>query len=711
MNISTRWLLSYVTNDPSTPGQAPVSSITPEQVESALIHTGFPVESKEPHTRPDGPDTRLDVEITSNRGDCISHLGLAREFAAKTGRRATLTPVPTPTPTGPNTATSLTLDNRVPNLCPRFTARVIRGVKVGPSPAWLKDHLEAAGHRSINNVVDVTNFISLELGNPCHAFDLAKLAGNTLTIRLATPKEELTTLDGKKRVLAEDELVVADTQRAQSLAGVMGGQHSEVTTATTDIVLEMATWEDVAIRRASRRHQLRTDASYRFERIVDARTIDDAADRCAALIIQVAGGSLAPEPLAAGKPMAPLTEIRLRPARVRSVLGFDVPTDRMHDVLSRIEITLRPNGRAGDELLATVPPFRPDITREIDLIEEIGRLVGLEHIPLLDKLPVAARPAQGTELARNEINRVMTGLGYFETVSFTFTTPTRAALFQPANTNPLNVDDSRRGNEPSLRPSVIPGLLSGRATNASGFVKQPGGVRLFEIASVFSQASSGQAVGQGVETATLAAALEVTTKGKSATLAELQTGIRLMRGTIESLLRALGGAGAKIIVTPAAPHCAAFDATAFARVTVNGTDVGFYGLLTKAVQDAWSLSTPTVACELRLDALTALYPPKPLIAEIPTFPGIERDLSLIVGEDISFDRIRTAISGRTLDRMTGCEFVTTYRGAQIGKGKKSVTVRLSFRDPARTMKHEEVDAPVAGLMDFLKSDVGAEIRA
>lgn len=711
MNISTRWLLSYVTNDPSTPGQAPVNSITPEQVESALIHTGFPVESKEPHTRPDSPDTRLDVEITSNRGDCISHLGLAREFAAKSGRRATLTPVPTPTPTGPNTATSLTLDNRVPNLCPRFTARVIRGVKVGPSPAWLKDHLEAAGQRSINNVVDVTNFTSLELGNPCHAFDLAKLAGNTLTIRFATPKEELTTLDGKKRILSEDELVVADTQRAQSLAGVMGGQHSEVTTATTDIVLEMATWEDVAIRRASRRHQLRTDASYRFERIVDARTIDDAADRCAALIVQVAGGSLAPEPLAAGKPMAPLTEIRLRPARVRSVLGFDVPTDRMHDVLSRIEITLRPNGRAGDELLATVPPFRPDITREIDLIEEIGRLVGLEHIPLLDKLPVAARPAQGTELARNEINRVMTGLGYFETVSFTFTTPTRAALFQPANTNPLNVDDSRRGNEPSLRPSVIPGLLSGRATNASGFVKQPGGVRLFEIASVFSQASSGQAVGQGVETATLAAALEVTTKGKSATLAELQTGIRLMRGTIESLLRALGGAGAKIIVTPAAPHCAAFDATAFARVTVNGTDVGFYGLLTKAVQDAWSLSTPTVACELRLDALTALYPPKPLIAEIPTFPGIERDLSLIVGEDISFDRIRTAISGRTLDRMTGCEFVTTYRGAQIGKGKKSVTVRLSFRDPTRTMKHEEVDAPVAGLMDFLKSDVGAEIRA
>lgn len=433
-----------------------------EEAESLLMAVGFPIDSIEKV----GSDSLLDVEVTSNRGDCLAHLGLAREIGAKDPSRHVALPDFMP-PTRVTAGDSgLTLKVEAAE-CPRFTARVIRGVKVGPSPDWLKAAIESVGQRSINNVVDVTNFIAFELGNPCHVFDMKKLAGSTLCVRAAREGEMLTTLDGKKRTLKSDELVVADAEKPQSLAGVMGGQDSEVTTATTDVVLEVATWEPVAVRRAARRHQLRTDASHRFERIVDARTLEDASNRATKLILEVAGGEVVGDLMHAGAPLPAPVRVRLRPARVSALLGIEVPKDEIIAILHKLDMIIEPLGRSGDELSVEVPAYRPDLTREIDLIEEVARIKGLDAIPVSSRMTLKVKGPQVSESARRGVGSILTGLGFYEAVTFSFCSREDAERFMPHGLSRVEVDDERRKHEPAIRPSVVPGLLDQDARTAT----------------------------------------------------------------------------------------------------------------------------------------------------------------------------------------------------------------------------------------------------
>ncbi|HYE60977.1 MAG TPA: phenylalanine--tRNA ligase subunit beta [Phycisphaerales bacterium] len=702
MHLSLRWL-----NDLLAPGD-----LSAAQAEDILMNLGFPIETWEGDT--------FDLEVTSNRGDMLCHLGAAREVAAKTGRTLKMPAPELREDAGAGAAGEhLTLINATPEVCPLFTARVIRGVKVGPSPAWLREKLEAVGQRSINNVVDVTNFINFELGNPCHAFDLAKLEGRTLHIRWAKDKEPLTTLDGKKRTLAKDELVVADASKATSLAGVIGGGDSEVSESTTDVVLEIATWDPATVRRASRRHQVRTDASHRFERIVDPRTIALALDRGAALIAQVSGGRVCPGVLAQGRPLPEPTRIRFRPRRCTALLGIEVGVDDMVRYLNAVGVEVGPMGRGGEELLCAAPAHRPDLTREVDLIEEVARLHGLDNIPINDKMLVAVRPPQAVELARREMTSLLTGLGFYETVTFSFTTPKDAAMFMPQGVEEARVDDERRGGEPSLRPSVLTGLLTVRRKNQHAQVRVPGGVRLFEVASIFGQSKAedtgretGATQGRTIETTTLALLADVAVKGKTASTGELQHGVRSLRGVIESLVTALAGTKATLEFAPiSAPYAPAFEPSSFANIRLNGQQLGYLSLLTKATLAHYDLSTPVVVAELNLPLLLAQYPPKGSIAHLPEFPGIERDLSVVVDERVAWKQIEDAVRGSAKPPLEHVEFVTTFRAEKLGKGKKSVTLRLSFREPGRTLRHEEVDAPVAGVVEALKSAVGAELRA
>jgi phenylalanyl-tRNA synthetase beta chain len=701
MLISSRWLCSLL-----NPGNLPI-----DELQHALIEAGFPIESATP--LPSG-DTRLDVELTSNRGDCLSHLGLAREVCAK--RALTLrSPLSPPRPASPDPAevhSLLTVDNTVPLLCPRFTARVIRNVTIAPSPAWLKDALEAVGQRSINNVVDVTNYINFELGHPCHAFDLAKLDDRKLVIRLAHKNEKLTTLDGKSRTLAGDELVVADASRAQGLAGVIGGGDSEVSPTTTDVVLEVATWDPVAVRRAARRHQIRTDASHRYERYVDARCIDAAADRAAALIAEVSGGRLCTGAIVTGAPLPPLTTITLRPDRCREMLGTGVPDDEMVRLLQALEVQITRDGTA---LRCTIPPFRPDLSREIDLIEEIGRLHGLDMIPIHEKMSIVAKPPQASELARRELASLLVGMGFFETVTFSFTSPKDAALFMPPGLATVSVDDDRRKEDPTLRPSVLTGLLSCRRANQHAQSAPAGDVRLFEVSAVFAQRPGVQAT-QSVENLNLALLMDVPVKGKSPTITELQTGVRALRGVIESVVRSLAGTGpgAPILeIKAATPHAPALDPRAYATISLDGKPLGYVSLIAPATQSHYDLATPQIAAELSIAALTRHYPPVAAVATLPAFPGIQRDVSLIVDERITWENVssKIALAKATSELLDHWNFVATYRGQQIGKGLKSMTVRLAFRDPSRTLRHEEVDGPVAAIVADLKHAVGASLRA
>lgn len=702
MNISLRWLNRYL--EPGTLG--PLGA---DEAEDVLTHVGFPLESRT--VQPDG-DVLMDVEITSNRGDCLSHLGIAREIAAKTGR--TLRP-PSPghTRRGGRVEEMLRLENAAPDVCPRFTAQAIRNVKIGPSPDWLRHALESVGQRSINNVVDVTNYLTFELGNPSHVFDLDRLAGRALVVRYARAGEPLKTLDGKQRTLVETDLVVADAERAQSLAGVMGGADSEVSQSTVNVALEVACWDPGTIRRAARRLGIRTDAGYRFERGVHPRTLDEAARRAAELLVQVAGGELCEGMLDAGRPLPEPRVIDLRPSRCAAIIGHDVPAGDMIALLRRLEIEVEQ--RDEDRLSCTIPPWRIDLEREIDLIEEVARIRGLDRIEVVDKLPMTVRPPQTTERAARELAATLTGMGFYETVTFSFVSPAQAAPFTRPGISLIKVDDERRGADGTLRPSVVPGLLLCRRANRAAQVEVPGGVRLFETAASFGQTADGVSG----ERRTLALLMDVPASGKKVTHDDRQAGIRLIRGSVESIARTLAGPRAVVRIDAARDLPSGWDPAASGSVTLSDGErtvaLGTLGLVSRAALDLFELEHPVACAELDLEPLLSFYPPKAALAPLPAFPSIERDLSLVVAESLpwaTFDQTLAKLRQEPdMALMEDARFVGVYRGEQAGKGRKSVTFRMRFRAPDRTLRHEEVDPQVARVVSVFKNEHGAELRA
>jgi phenylalanyl-tRNA synthetase beta chain len=708
MLTSLHWLNRYL--DPA--------GVSADEAEHVLTHVGFPIESREDLP---GGDVRLDVELTSNRGDCLCHVGLAREVAAATGRRLTppaLKAQPPQRGTHGAAASFTSVENRVASAgCPRFTARVIRDVKVGPSPKWLREALESVGQRSINNVVDVSNFVLLEMGHPSHTFDLNTLRGKRLIVRPANKGELLTALDGRKHTLAPDELVVADAERAVSLAGVIGGLETGVTDKTTDVLLELATWDPVLVRRAARRLDIRTDASHRFERIVDARDIDAASQRCAELIVEVAGGELLEGLIDEGRPILDRTIIQMRSARCRRILGIDVPTVDMVRVLTAMGIEVAVERHVSEERLrCVIPPHRHDLTREIDIIEEVARLVGFEKIKVAPSLDVnleMKHPPEWTlrERAMSELSRVLTGMGFFETVTFSFIAKTQAEPFCPKGLRLLKVDEERRKGAPYLRPSVIPSLLTCRKANQDGQVRQAGGVRLFETASVFAEHDDGKAFARKtIENRNLALLADAPPIPGASKAEARQAAVRLVRGAIEGVARALGGPDVRLDFESAEPFMPALSGETVSAIKLRAAHIGYLTTITGATLKQWDLDEPVVAAEVNLAALLALYPPKARAHALPKFPAIERDLSLVVDESVEWSAFERALAAAAPKWFEGHRFAGVFRGKQIGAGKKSVTLTLVFRDPERTLRHEEVDGEVQRVVAALCRDLRAELR-
>lgn len=719
MKISLAWVNSML-----EPGD-----VSAAEAERLLTFVGFPIESAEEVESGGVKDVRLDVEVTSNRGDCLSHAGVAREIAAASGRRLRVPEAVLPTGAGAGIAGAVRLENRVAGAmgvggCPLFTLRLIRGVKVGPSPAWLARRLEAVGQRSINNVVDATNYVLFELGSPSHVFDLAKIRGGSVVVRGAEKGERLSLLDGKTVELRAGELVVADGSGASSLAGIMGGAESSVSGATTDVLLEVATWSPGPVRACARRLNLRTDASHRFERRVDARTVEAASRRVAQLIIETAGGTLAEGVLSAGAALPAAAEIGFRPARCRVVLGADFDDARMRTALAAQGVEVSPTGatvRGQPAWRCVAPGWRPDLLREEDLIEEVARTIGLDQIPVQEKVAVRATGPQGSELAVREMSRVLTGLGFYETVTFSFVRAKEAKPFTPPGVATLSVSDDRRGDEGTLRPSVVQSLIACRRANQHAKSAAAGSVRLFEIASVYGES----APGQHVETRNLGLLIDLPTgeaggggAGGGGAFERRQRGLRLVRGVIEEIVTALRGAeaAARLVFEPGNAGgakglpWAALDASAGARVSLDGAPLGLMGLLTPAALSAAELEHAVGVAELGLTALVEGYPPRALVAALPAFPAVERDLSLVVDEAVTWGRVEGAIKGGRPRWMEALGFVYTYRGKPLEAGKKSVTLRMTFREGTRTLRDEEVNAEVQGLIERLGREVGAVVR-
>lgn len=675
MKISTQWLHSYL--------DRPVDA---GQIARLLTNQGLPIESRSVLA---GGDEVLEVEVTSNRPDCLSYVGVAREVAAGVGC-AVVAPDDSLPPAENVEASSLAgvavEDDR---LCPLYTARVIRGVKVGPSPAWLVQRLEAVGLRSVNNVADVTNFVLMELGQPLHAFDLATLGGGRVVVRVARDGESIVAIDGSKHALRRGMLVVADAQKPVAIAGVMGGMDTRVTEKTADVLLESAVFSPTCVRQASRALKLASDSSYRFERGVDPIGVELASRRAAKLICELAGGRVAKGVVRVGIDPPRGREVSMRLGRCNDLLGIDLQPQQAGAWLERLGF--KPQWRRdGDQqrVVCTVPGHRLDIEREVDLIEEVGRMQGLESVPVGEKIHIVAKRVQPRVSARQELGRVLTAHGYHETVMFSFMDTKHGRMFVPAGEEAVMVEHERRKAEPMLRPSLLPSLLACRKSNQD---VGNGHVRLFECAAVWSRR-------QG-------AIAEQNRLGLLSDSREPQESLRDVRGTVRELVERLAG-DVEVVYIP----CGAAHMLGAAHVEAGGSRLGVVGLIDPACQRVFDLQSPVVAAELSLEGLLAGYPPNRAVRQLPRFPAIERDLSVVVKEPVAWADIQQQVLATQPALLEDLLFLGVYRGQPVPKGSKSVSFRMLFRDPGCTLRHDQVDSQVAVVVQRLETQLGAQLR-
>ena len=684
MKISLEWLSEYVAGA--------LREIGAERAGEALMNGGLPVESIEAR----GDDVVIDVEVTSNRSDCLSHVGIAREVAALLDRAFADVKVG-PAQAGKSGAGPAGVEIQAPELCPFYSARVIRGVKVGPSPAWMVKRLEAIGLRSINNVVDVTNYVLMELGQPLHAFDLDRLQEGRIVVRRARKGERLVSIDGKVRELDPEMLVIADGRDPVAIAGVMGGKESEVGAGTVNVLLESARFDPLSVRKTSRRLALRSDSSYRFERGIDPTLAEKASLRAAELIVQVAGGQIVGERHEGTETCRHEgTEARrhegkisLRLSKIRSVLGVDVPANEAVDALRRLGFA---PSLKGDVVECTVPTWRLDVSIEVDLVEEVARVIGYDRIPVKETIEVRVTPPQEELVRIDQIRATLVAAGYFEALTFSWVADALKDDFVPENAKGLlRADQSVRADNAHLRPSVLPGLLEAVRRNES---VGNAGAKLFEIGSVFWIGERGMG-----EDPSVYETRHVALVGSN--------DYREVRGAVEALLESLDGAK-PVRITP--DHAPGFAQGACGLIVWGTWPVGHVGRIDRRIVEKLGLREAPVAAELYLEPLLNGASRVPRVTELAKFPAVKRDLSLVVAEKVSYAKIESIVRDLKLPNLEEIEYVTTYRGKQIGEGNKSVTIELVFRSESGTLTSEEVEGSVERVVGAAKEKVGATLR-
>ncbi|MFH1615673.1 MAG: phenylalanine--tRNA ligase subunit beta [Planctomycetota bacterium] len=668
MKISLNWLHDYVDfNGPA------------EQITEILSNVGLPCESIERS----GNDWIIDLEITSNRGDCLGHIGVARELAAATGAELKLPPIKLQE--GKKHASDLvSVEIAEPKLCGRYTARVIEEVKVGPSPQWMVQRLEAVGLRSVNNVVDATNYAMMETGQPPHAFDYNKITGGKIIVRKALPGERITSIDGTICDLSPEMLVIADSEKTVAIAGVMGGLDTEVTDSTTTILLEDAYFDPVSVRTTSRKLALPSEAAFRFERIVDKDRVDWASQRTIELIIKVAGGTAARGVVDAYPARWEPAKVFIRPSRLKLVLGVEIPKATMMSILSAL--CFKPVDD-GESIQCTVPSWRSDVYREADLIEEVARVYGYDKVPTEGRISIEVAPLDRRQRLASQVGTFLQGCGFYETISVTFVDDSSARIITSrGRTDHLAVKDVSRKNANLLRRSLIGSLLTVLRTNTNA-----GNLpcRIYELANTFTPVEDDHLPEE---------------KTKLAILCD--SDFQDLRGVIEGLLRRLNRQAVVEFSQAYAPW-----ARLAAEIKIDGEIIGLTGIVSEKVTDKFDLKNirPSAA-ELDFEQLLSIESGPIKFKPIPRFPAIERDLSIVVDENLPWAQIAAAVHRKAPRVLEDVRFVDIYRGKGIAKGHKSITLSLCFRDEDGTLRHEAVDQMEQEILTELKNSLGAELR-
>jgi phenylalanyl-tRNA synthetase beta chain len=667
MNVSYQWLCEYC--DPKLP---------PDELARLLPEYGMEVDA----VRSVGSDTVYELEIGANRPDLLSMIGIAREVSAAVSAELR-TPEPRLECSGPNVTERTSVDLACPDLCLRYTARLVTGVQVGPSPDWLQKRLEAAGLRPVNNIVDITNFVLLECGQPLHAFDFDKLRGGRIVVRRARLGERLTVIDGTEHELTGEMCVIADAEVPTAVAGVMGGLATEIGEQTSTVLLESAEFLPASIRRTSRALGLSSDSSYRFERGVDPRGVDWGSERAAALIADLAGGEVAAGMIDVGRAVPEEPVVTLRATRASGVIGAEIPARDQKAMLARLGFQVaveRP-----DALDVRVPSFRAEVTREVDLIEEVARAYGYGNVPEETTMRVRAVPVQRFDAIADRVRDVCAGTGYHEAVTSSFVPTELGARFQhwSAEVDVLRNPVSRE--EPALRTSLLPTLLLAKRMNAN---RGAGEIGLFEISRVYG-ATDG-------------------TPDERTCLALLDDGgFPPLRGTLDAVFEHLRVAGRLTWAKHSDPN---LSEGAAAQLRLDDTVLGMAGVISGELAEAVDVSGRPAVAEVDFDRLVEAAELEPRYRPLPRFPAVRRDLCLVLDEQVPWADLAGCVASEGGELTQELAFLSEYRGEQIPAGKKAVAFSVTYRAADRTLTGEEADGAVGRLVEAMEGRLGAELR-
>lgn len=634
----------------------------------------------------------IDFEITTNRPDCLSIMGIAREVSATLRVPMKKVPIAISRERRDIKDYLKGVTIQAGDLCYRYIARVVDGVKIQPSPQWIQKRLVQAGIRPINNIVDITNYVMLEMGQPLHAFDLDKIEGREIVVRRAKDGEELITLDGKKRILSSEDLVIADANKAVGIAGVMGGELSEVTPDTRTILLESANFNSFSVRKTSKKLGIRSEASSRFEKGLDPNMSKEAINRAAMLIEQLGAGVIIKGMVDVyPRPVTP-HRVEMNPARINQLLGTGIPAGEMKEILEWLEMKV---DEEGGRLMVTVPTFRQDIQNQFDLAEEIARIYGYDNIP---RTIMSGSWVQGTRSYRQKVEDtvkdVLCGCGMYEILTFSFESPgvfDRLRLPQDSPLRKAIVIKNPLGEDYSImRTTLLPAMLNVISLNYNRGIKQ---ARMFEIAPRFIPGEIPlQQLPEEKKTICLGMYGDV----------DFYT----MKGIVEALLEELNISDCQF---HKAQH-PSYHPGRTAEVLVDGRSAGVIGEIHPDVAAAFQVDARIYAGELDFDLLASSAEFRVKYSPLPKFPAVNRDIAILVDEDIEVARVERVIreaGGSLIERV---ELFDVYKGKQIPEGKKSVAYSLVLRARDRTLKDQEANLLMEKIIDALQKQLGARLR-
>ncbi|SFL57203.1 phenylalanine--tRNA ligase subunit beta [Candidatus Frackibacter sp. WG13] len=643
-------------------------------------------------------DIIFELDLTPNYSDCLSMIGVAREVAAMTGNQLQLPEVEY-SATGPEVKELTSIEVEDEDLCPRYTVRVIKDVEVKESPLWLQRRLKAAGIRPINNIVDITNYILMEFGQPLHAFDYDQLTENRIVVRRAKSGEKLLTLDDEERELDEDMLVIADAQEPICVAGVMGGANSEVTERTTNILLESANFDPISIRQTAKKLGLHSESSHRFERGVDVNSTDLASQRAIKLILDLAGGEVAKGVIDLyPNPVEPL-ELNLNVNRINRLLGTDIGEDEMIELLTNLEFEVE---EENDNLIVKVPTFRGDISREADLVEEIARMYGYDQIePVLASGPILQGKKTWQQSLEDKTLNLLTGLGLTEVKTFSFTSQTIFDEIKLPEDSDLR--DTVKLNNPLssehevMRTTLLPNLLEVLNRNISRNVDE---VKIFELGRAFTP----QEGELPEERLLLSGALMEKNENEIWDLDA--SNFFALKGVIEEYFTALN---IEEYEFNNSEHPSLHPGRT-AIIKVKGEEVGILGEVHPDLIDNYDLLPRTVLFELEFEIIVKHANDDLVYRELPKYPASTRDIALVVDVEVTSQDLENIINGVAGDLLETIELFDLYQGKQVEEGTKSLAYSLTYRAQDRTLTDDEINKLQSQIEDRLDEEFGAKIR-